>query len=482
MKRVLFSLSFLATFITARSQDANYWSNHYGAGGFLMPGATIARNMDSGVLFYNPALLGYNTKNAASISGSIYNLQSTKIKNGAGTGLNLHSSSAGVIPVIASNTIYLNLKGKPFTIAYALLNNPVMRYHVTQRRDERLNVLRDDYSPGAENFIGQYSNTNSVDETSGILAFGKPVSSRMAVGVSFAVNIRQQNMLIDSRSRALINDTSALFEKLVTSSEYYLANNLNIGLAIKAGLSYDLAPKHHLGILLSAPLIHLYSKADILSDNVINNLSLVTGAADLFLLANTRQTRLKSKWKMPLSGAVGYTYDYGGGQLYFAAEYFSKVKEYNVITPRNEYFIRPDTGDNRLFTPGLLRMRDARKPIVNFALAASFLFKENVTGYCSIRTDFSYVDEKSYAANEFEGYKVNTANWNLYHLQFGANVKKRKFNLRSGILLSYGITNNYKQSVNYDNPNELNLLTGDAVMTKARRLSAGLMFSYIHNF
>src|SRR3982750_1890679 len=107
------------------SQDANYWSSNYGVGGFFSPGATIANNGDSGVLFYNPALLAYNTKNAASISGNIYNLQSTKIKDGAGTGLNLTSTTASVIPVILANTIYLKLK-KPITFAYAILNTPVM--------------------------------------------------------------------------------------------------------------------------------------------------------------------------------------------------------------------------------------------------------------------------------------------------------------------------------------------------------------------
>jgi hypothetical protein len=463
----------------ALSQDANYWNGSYGPGSFITPGATIARNMDSGVLFYNPALLAYNRKSAATISGNIYNYQSIKIKNGAGTGLDLKSSLGSIIPVIASNTIYLNLKGKPITIAYALLNNPVMGFQTSQRKDDRQNVLDDSYSPGPEIFIGQYTLANSVTETSGILAFGKPVSSRLAVGFSFTAQLRKQSTLIDNRSRVLINDTSSFEQKLVTTSEYYLANNFNIGLGIKGGISYDIAPHHHLGILLSAPLIHLHGTADVLSEDIVSNLRLSSNSTDEFhLLANAKQTGLRSRWKMPLSGALGYTYDYGKGQLYFAAEYFNKVKEYNVITPRKDYFIRPDTS-SQLYTTNFIRLKDARKAILNFSAAISFPLKDAVTGYCSFRTDFNYSGDKLY--KDDDGYKVNVASWNLYHLDLGGNFRKRKFNLRAGLLFTYGITNKYLQPVNYDNPHESNFLDGDTGLTRARRWSAGLMFSYIHN-
>jgi hypothetical protein len=121
-------LTALLLFLSARafSQDANYWSSSYGPGAFLTPGATIANNGDSGVFFYNPALFGFSRKSSASISGTIYQYQSTNIKNGAGSGLDLKSSGGSVIPQMAANNITLKLKNRPFTIAYALLHEPVM--------------------------------------------------------------------------------------------------------------------------------------------------------------------------------------------------------------------------------------------------------------------------------------------------------------------------------------------------------------------
>ena len=479
MRKLLFCLSLTVLMGVAAAQDANYWSSSYGPGGFLVPGATIARNNDSGVLFYNPALLAYNTKNAASITGSIYSFQNTKIKNGAGTGLNLNSAAESVVPGIASNTIYLNLKNNPITVAYALINDPVISYSASQRRDDKFNVLNDSYSPGPEFFVGQYSNSNSVTQTTAVLAFGKNITPKLAAGLSFNVNIRKQSFLLDYKSRALVNNGNPYIPPIVNVSEYFQQHNTNIGLGIKAGFAYDIAERHHLGLLISAPLIHLYSTADLLSDLIVNNLQLVPGDT-LYLLANTKQTGLKSKWKMPLSTALGYTYDYAGGQIYFAMEYFAKVNGYNVITPRNDYFIRPDTANNAS-TSRLLNVSDARKAIINFSLAVTFPLKDLVTGFCSVRTDFNYAAKSLYDSSN-SGYIANTGSWNLYHAQLGANFKKRKFNLRSGLLLSYGATNSYKQTVNYDKPNENNLLLGDPTPTKATRFSVGLMISYIHNF
>lgn len=108
--RNLLTVLLLLTMGLARAQDAHYWSSSYGPAGFLSPGATIANNRDSGVFFYNPALLAYSHKSTASISGTIYQYQRTKIKNGAGTDLNLISSGGSIIPLMVSNTISLKLK------------------------------------------------------------------------------------------------------------------------------------------------------------------------------------------------------------------------------------------------------------------------------------------------------------------------------------------------------------------------------------
>ena len=53
--RFLLAFLCLASF-SAAGQDSHYWYSEFNPAGFLMPGAVIANNGDSGVYFYNPAL------------------------------------------------------------------------------------------------------------------------------------------------------------------------------------------------------------------------------------------------------------------------------------------------------------------------------------------------------------------------------------------------------------------------------------------
>jgi hypothetical protein len=458
-----------------KAQDANYWSSSYNPAGFLTPGAVIAFNRDSGVMFLNPALLAYSNKSSASISGSIYQYGNIKIKNGVGTGLDLKSTSASIIPQMISATI--SLKGKhPFTVGYALTHNPVMSYQATQQRDARFNVLDDSYSPGNEIILGQYKGLNSINETSGIISGGFKISDHFALGISAEGQLRKQSLNSDFSSRALFNisSNSISLPPVANAEESYLASYFHAGIRFKAGLSYDV-DRSHLGLTVSSPLLHVAGNASILSDDVANNIG--SGSSALNLLANTRQDKLKSTYKMPLSIGFGYACDYKNGQIYFAAEYFNKVNEYNLITPRDESFIRGDVPD--LSTSSSLKLKDVRKSVFNFGVGASYLLQPDVNGFLSLHTDFNYADNALYKNDD--GHAYNTAYYNIYHCQLGANLKKRKFNFRTGLLLSYGTTNKYMQYVNFDNPNENNTLAGDPINTKASQFSVGLVLSYIHN-
>ena len=459
------------------SQDANYWSSAYGPGGFFVPGATIAKNGDSGVLFYNPALLAYNTKNSSNISGSVYNFNLLKIKNGTGEGLDLRHEYTNIMPVIASNTIYLKLK-KPITFAYAILYTPVFQFNTSQRRDEQINVLSDTYSPGKEFYIGQYVHSNTINETSAIFSLGKSINKKLAIGFSGMFTTRRQFFSHNITARALINDNSTLFQKLVTVSEYYVVNSRNYHLQFKAGLSYSFNEKNHLGLMVTLPNLKVFGKSDILAEYAINNLRI--NNTEIFLLGSTRQTKLTSTYKRPLSIAAGYTHYYNGGEIYFASEFFNRVKSYSIVQPRDEAFIRPDTGTVKEFSASEISLKDAGKSIMNFSFGISFPLKNEVKGFFSARTDFTYAGKALLGNNN--GFSASSVNYDLYHFQAGANIKKRKFNLKAGLLVSYGRNKALEQLVNFDDPSENNFLEGNKDYTPASKFTIGLMLAYVHNF
>lgn len=225
-------------------------------------------------------------------------------------------------------------------------------------------------------------------------------------------------------------------------------------------------------------MITLKGFSVIQSDLYISNLHIPNTGLNENLLANDRQTELPARYKLPFSIAAAYAIDYNKGQIYLAAEYFSKVSGYNIITPRNESFIRPDTGNINTNTSALLRLRDEHKKVTNFALGISYFLNPNFTAFGSFRTDFSYATPEPAEFNGNRPYKVT---WNTWHAQLGGNFRRRKFNLRSGLMFSYGRTSRYKQPVNFDNPNEYNLLLGNPGYVKGVFFSTGLLFSYVHN-
>jgi hypothetical protein len=460
------------------AQDANYWTADYGPGGFLTPGSVIAYNRDSGVFFYNPALLAYTNRNSASITGNLYQFESINIQNAVGSGLNLSSSNASIIPIMGAGSIAIH-GPKPFVIGYALIRNPVSTFQSTQRKDAVFNVLNDSYSPGSEYFVGQYSLENQITETSGLLSVGFKLNSAFSAGFTAEGQVRKQTYNEAFSSRALYNSgTDTLFPPVASVQQNYLATYTHIGVRFKGGLSYN-ASGHHAGLLITSPLLHVYGKGTIYADDEINDLRVVGNTA-LNFLANTRQTGLKARWKIPMSLGLGYAYDYSSrGQVYVAAEYFQKVGDYSIMTPKSSYFVRPDTGNNNATTTSDLTFKDAHRALVNFAIGLSFPINPTVLGYCSVRSDLTYAD-KSLFPND-DGHAANTADWNNWHMQAGANLKKRKFNLRAGLLLSYGVTTKYMQPLNFDDPNEENTLLGDPHNVRASRFSAGLLFSYIHN-
>jgi len=363
-------------------------------------------------------------------------------------------------------------------LAYAIVYNPVFQFNASQRRDEQVNVLSDNYSPGKEFYVGQYVHGNNINETSGILSFGKSLNKKLAIGITGIFTKRRQSFSHNITSRALINDNSTLFQKLVTVSEYYVTNNLTFNLQFKAGLSYSFNEKNHLGLMISLPNIHLHGKSDILAEYAINNLRI--SGTEIFLLGSTRQTKLNSIWKRPLSVAAGYTHNYKGGEIYLASEFFNRVLPYSIVQPRDEAFIRPDTGTSNVFSASQLSFKDAGKSLLNFSVGVSFPLKNEVKGFVSLRTDFSYAGRELIDNNN--GFSASSANYDLYHFQGGANIKKRKFNLKAGLLLTYGTNRSHEQLVNFDNPREANFLEGTKQNVRASRFSAGLMLAYVHNF
>ena len=469
----------VVTVYQAKAQDANYWQANYGPGGYLTPGAVVAYDNNQGFFYVNPALMAINPKTSVSISANVYQADLLRIKDGVGSGKDLQSNSFKINPQMISGTIAFR-GHKTIALGYALLHNPVISYQTTQRQDKKLPVLADSYSPGDEYYVGQYAAHNDISQTTATGAIGVKLNSRWSVGFTAEGQLRNQDFYEQYSSRALQNttDASVLFPPLTNVESSYQAVYWHIGLRAKGGLAYDVGA-HHVGLVLSSPMLSLKGSAVVTSDLIVSNLKVPNTSIETNLLANGRQTGLPVTYKMPLSIAAGYAVDFEKLQLYLAAEYFLAVANYNIITPGSGSFVRPDTDINQLQTTGLLQLKESRKSVLNVAIGSRYFISPDVSLIGSLRTDFSYNTEDK--RGEYQGQVPNINRWNNYHAQLGGNFKRRKFNLRAGLLLSYGKTATYQQPVNFDNPTESNMLLGEAKPVKASFFSTGLLLAYIHN-
>ena len=445
----------------------------------MTPGATLSDTRDSGVFFYNPALLAIRPKTALEFSGSLYQFESTRIVDALGAGKSLRSLSGGVSPQMHSGSFELK-NNQRLVLAYALIHTHILNDRVNQRQDTKLNVLNNAYSPGTEYYIGQYSEINQVSELAGVVSAGYKLANTLYVGASLEAQVRRKSYDIEYSGRALLNPLSGadplLFPAFSNTESVYRIDYTQASLKPKLGLAYNQG-RHHIGLLVTLPILRIYGQGTLMTDYVVSNLHIVPTGEPINFLANTRQETLSTNYKTPVSLGVGYTHDIGRVQLYVAAEYFAKLRSYSILTPRNDYFVRSDTGS--IATAASLKLNDARKAVMNVAVGISFPVKPSVTGYVSVRTDFSYADEKSLI--DEEGYAAYTTNWNSYHAQIGATVRRPKFSFRPGLLLSYGTTRSYRPEVNFDTPNESNLLLGNPVAASVNHVVVGLLLSYIHN-
>jgi len=467
---------FLLLPVLLKAQDAHYWGSNFSPAGFLTPGAAIVNTLDSGVVYLNPAVMAWSDKTATSISSSIYQYDYVKIKNGVGTGKNLVSNNTKIIPQLISKTFKLN-KDHPLTIGFALIQNPMQDFQTSQRQDKKANVLSDSYSPGDEVYVGQFDAQNRTTETYAQLSVGKRLTSKLAAGITVEGMLRRAETSSNFSSRALFNtnnDPDVIFPPIARYDLSYRTDYIYAGLRVKLGLSYDSGP-HHLGMLLSSPLAKLFTRGEVISDFNIANLISDNDVKNPYnLLASTRQDKLRATYKMPMSLAMGYAYDYDLGQVYIAVEYFGSVNPYSILKPDDISFIKtgnaPATQNS-----GALNLTDGRRRVMNIGLGYSRAINDVFTLMSSVRTDFNYLDPKM----DDQGH---ISLWDNYHAQLGGNFKRRKFNLRAGLLLTYGRTGNYNQPVNFDNVSDQNLLMGVPGTVPAKHFTTGLLISYVHNF
>jgi hypothetical protein len=477
LKALLFVAAIFAA-LCLHAQDSHYWTSPYCSGGGMIGGAFVSDNRDSGVLFINPALLARSRMNSIALSTNGYTIETTTLHNGAGDGYNLRNRSLRSIPLLVAGNVKVPIK-RPLYFAYGIINAPGMRFSASQRRDEMANVLDDSYSPGEEQFVGQYIQDNEVAEFSFIGALAFPFGKNFSAGISMEGISRSGVTAYEYHGRAITNADPARNIPLVSTDISYMAKFTSYSGRIKLGLAWT-HRQHSLGMTVKLPEIHPYGRGVILSDEVIHNMGAAFLSTPFNLIASTRQDKLKVVWKTPVAIALGYSIALPKTTINVCAEYFTPIKTYNIMTPTNDLFIRPDTGQVNNYSQEMLSLKDKRSGILNAGISGARTLSKHITFLLSFRTDFSY--SKRGDIRRITGYYHALSDWDIYHTQLGINWRMNKYRLQLAVMGSYGTNPDYEQEINLSNATDLNLLTGNPHYIKATYYALGLTVSYVHNF
>ncbi len=473
------------------SQEYHYWSNQFGSRSALMSGAVVGGVRDTSAGFYNPGALGFIKNSTFSVSANGYQLESVSIQNGGGTGENPSSLATNIIPLLLSGTFELG----GGTFGYSLLTKNSASIEMSGRRENISDVLASACTEqnscvfdGNEDYKGQFTYESRLSEIWGGLSWARKLQESIYVGMSGFVALRSQSVDHAEFARAVNIGSS-----YVSSQDlFYHADFYNMRGLLKFGIAADFGALK-LGATLTAPSVSLFGKG-----TVAGGYAIFKEDSNIGLLADYRQEDLEAEYKTPLSLAGGLEYAFSNKtRIAGTIEWFAKQNSYDVMTPDSKNFVVGERwkkaltgtggvttgqgGEEILTSTNQLIITDEARSVVNFALAVEQEFTNNVSGYLSIRTDFSTFP----GYNETRIVRMGLNNWNIYHTTIGFTRKDKTSILAFGIIYSFGNSrDNFEQVANL-NPDERahkNELIAAEGKTSADYQALGVVIGYTYLF
>lgn len=455
------------------AQDTHYWTQQFGTHAALLSGSSVAASDDNSVVYYNPAAMSFLDSTSISVNGTVYKGNFKDFEGGAGTGLDMKSNYFQTLPLIISGIIHFK-KQPRVNLGYGVLQKVSSTFTATARKDDIRNIIDDAESPGNEEFIGQYTLSNALSEQLFVVSGSYRFSDRFAVGIASLMGYRAQVYNSVLSARIVPNGNIGI----ISNNETYYLKYSSLRLYEKISAQYEAGP-WAAAITVTLPSFRLGGTGIISADLNPNNIN-VTGAGRFSYLANDRQEKLPATFKNPWSLNAGFAFFADNTNFYVSAEYFGSVPEYDVMTPRPGFFVRPASEDQQAAVEQLLEVKDIHKAITNFAIGAEHSFSPALMGYVSMRTDFSYANDER--KSESIGIYPVVIDWNVYHVNTGVLVKRKSFDVSIGLQYSWGSSHDTVQFMNFDNPDERNFLHGYLHDIQATYRSFGLIVGYSHRF
>ena len=399
---------FAAVFNNASAQDTHYWNLQYGTRSNLLGGAVIGSVNDMAATYYNPAALALFPAPEILLSGKVYQYSALSLKNGAGQGKDLTSSTIEAAPTIFAGSFTFDWLGD-HTLAYSILTRQRMKYGIEGRRGGT-----QDSNQGEELIAGELIANQDLSDLWIGLTWAVKLSSNIAIGVTPYLSVRSQKTRKHAYTEILdpLGNVSAA---IITQQFEYK----NYRLLAKAGLGANFDPLT-LGLSITTPSLSISGNGS----SLINLLNSGDGSSEETTYIANYQQDVTARHHLPLAMGIGAGYHLGKHSLHISAEWYDEVASYNVLD--TEDFTAQSSGE----TIGY-RVNNELKSVLNYGLGAEFYINENLDLFISYVTDFS-------AAVPDTRTNLTVSTWDIYHLSGGASFSIGRSEFTLGINYAFG--------------------------------------------
>jgi hypothetical protein len=299
------------------------------------------------------------------------------------------------------------------------------------------------------------------------------LNDRWSIGLTNIIDVRSQNYNRAVFTYYILNNSD---ETPVSTSLTQSFNYFNVRYIPKVGIAFR-GNKWSWGATVTAPGIRVLGTGavgiDILATNVKAD---VAGRSTV--IANGRQTGIKSYYRSPYSVAAGVHVEQGKSQFLLSAQYFGSQNVYAILQSDEPPYVRPNSANGLLNSKSLMQVKTAARPVLNVALGWEQLLSERFSLNASIRNNQSYYDPQLLNEN---GIKPDITTWDLYHVTGGFTVRKVRSSMSVGLTLGFG--NDKERNDQYlPLPSETTFLKNPVTITQASYTSLGLLIGYNYFF
>lgn len=395
-------------FINTSAQDTHYWNLQYGSRSTLLGGAVIGSVSDMAATFYNPAALALFAAPEILLSGKVYQYSALSLKNGAGPGEDLTSSTIEAAPTLFAGSFTFDWLGD-HTLSYSILTRQRMNFGIEGRRGGTQET-----DLGQEVLAGELIANQELSDLWIGLTWAVKLNPSIAIGVTPYLSVRNQKTRKHAYAE-ILDPVGNVGAAIITQQFEYD----NYRLLAKAGLGANFDPLT-LGFSITTPSLSVSGNGS----SLINLVNSGDGSDEETVYIANLQQDITARHKLPLSLGVGVGYKLGKHRIHISAEWFDKLARYNVIDTRkftaqstNEAF--PHTVDTE------------SKSVFNYGLGAEFYLSEKLNLYISYVTDFS-------AAVKDTRTNLTVSTWDIYHISTGASFSIGRSEFTFGINYAFG--------------------------------------------